>query len=415
MIKLAILFQEDEMDQMDLSHPERGNPGVGGTAFCFLLLMKFLEKYQDKIQMTVYQLKDNILPIKQVKKVSSLAEMIQMAVEDGNEIALLRNHQTKEAYELLQNYSMKYIFWMHNKLTIEEIRLFDRWDDVKRVISVGREMYDYYIDDVVSRKLDYISNMYVSPPEEMIRKDDYPNYVTYTGSLTYDKNFHLLANVWKEIIQEVPDAELHVIGSGRLYDKNSIMGTYGIAEKEYEDLFMPGLCDEDGKILPSVIFHGIMGEEKNEIYRLSAVGVVNPMATETFCLSAIEKEACGMPIVTRRKNGLLDTVRDGETGILYKDIKDLPGTIIELLKNRDKNISMSRKAVEFARTKFRPEIIVLEWVRVLEEVQENVPAKYHRPKKNMDNNGKWIRMCMHAIHACPLFRFIPSIHDIQRK
>lgn len=415
MIRLAILFQEDEMEHMDLSHPECGNPGVGGTAFCFLLLMKYLNQYQDIVDYTVYQLKENRLPAKKVNKISSIREALEEAVSDGNEIILIRNHQTGEAYTLMADYPLKYIVWMHNKLTIGEIRLLDRWEAVSRIICVGREMYDYYLDDNVIRKMDFVRNIFVPPAEKMVRGKEYPLYVTYTGSLTYDKNFHLLAAAWKEILRQAPDAQLHVIGSGKLYDQNSVMGAMGIADKEYEELFLPFLCDEEGRLLPSVIFHGIMGEEKYEVYRQSAVGVVNPMATETFCLSAIEKEACGIPVVSRRKNGLLDTVQDGKTGILYKDVKQLASVIIDLLADQEKNIRMGQAAASFARTEFLPEKILPEWIRVLTEVSEDTPAGYRKPTANMDNNGKWIRRIWHGLHSVPLFKDLPSIHDIQKK
>lgn len=415
MIKLAILFQEDEMEHKDLSHPESGNPGVGGTAFCFLLLMKYLNDYGDQIDYTAYQIKENSLPAKKAEKVASIREALEQAVLDGNEMILIRNHQTKEVYDLMADYPLKYIVWMHNKLTIEEIRLLDRWEAVSRIICVGREMYDYYLDDHIIRKMDVIRNMFVPPKGEMIRGDQYPLYVTYTGSLTYDKNFHLLAAVWKEIIRQVPDAQLHVIGSGRLYDQNSAMGAMGIADKEYEELFLPHLCDQEGKLLPSVIFHGIMGEEKYEVYRQSAVGVVNPMATETFCLSAIEKGACGMPVVSRRKNGLLDTVQDGKTGILYKDVKQLAPVIVDLLLDQEKNIRMGQAAAAFARTEFLPEKILPEWIRVFTEVHAGKPARYQKPTANLDNNGKWIRRIWHGLHSVPILKGLPSIHDIQKK
>lgn len=414
MIKVAMLFQESETDNMDLSMPEKGNPGVGGTAFCFLLLSKFLMDKKE-IDLTIYQFQNNILPCKKTKKVSDLNEALKAAKEDGNEIVLARNHQEMDAYEIMKNYDFKYIFWMHNKLTYKEIRLFRSWKAVKRVIAVGREMYDYYIDDLVSEKLDYAINMFVPPAEEMKRGNEYEPIVTYMGSLTYDKNFHLLTAVWKDVLKEVADAKLHVIGSGRLYDKNSVMGNLGFAEKEYEDMFLPGITDEKGELLPGIHFYGILGDEKYEVFRESAVGVVNPMATETFCLAAIEMEACGLPVVTRRKNGLLDTVMDGKTGILYKDISSLAEVIIKLLKDKELNDNYGKAAVSFARNDFLPEKIIPKWIAIFNEVHEDKKASFHKPKNNMDNNGKNIRAIMHAIHAIPFLRWIPSIHDLQKK
>lgn len=63
-------------------------------------------------------------------------------------------------------------------------------------------------------------------------------------------------------IKKVPQAQLYVIGGGNLYNRNAVMGKYGIATQEYENEFMPYITDDDGKILPSVHFCGILGKEK---------------------------------------------------------------------------------------------------------------------------------------------------------
>ena len=41
------------------------------------------------------------------------------------------------------------------------------------------------------------------------------------GGLRVTKGFHILAKVWKEVVKEVPDAELHVMGGSKLYDENA--------------------------------------------------------------------------------------------------------------------------------------------------------------------------------------------------
>lgn len=79
----------------------------------------------------------------------------------------------------------------------------------------------------------------------------------------------MIAKAWKTVLAAVPDAKLNVIGAGNLYDRNSKLGKYGIAEESYENSFMPYLTEkfeEDGeikeRILPSVKFWGLMGVEK---------------------------------------------------------------------------------------------------------------------------------------------------------
>ena len=103
----------------------------------------------------------------------------------------------------------------------------------------------------------------------------------------------MLAEAWSNVRERVPDAGLDVIGTGRLYDENAKLGKYGLAEETYEQEFMKWLTDEKGEILPNVRFHGILGAEKYDVFRKCSIGVINPMATETFGLAAVEMEACG--------------------------------------------------------------------------------------------------------------------------
>ena len=94
MIKLAVLFQENETKNMDLSAPEKGNPGVGGTAFCFLLFLKYIGKkaHGHELDITVYQLQDNILPHDKCVKVDSLEEALNKATEDGDIATRIENN-----------------------------------------------------------------------------------------------------------------------------------------------------------------------------------------------------------------------------------------------------------------------------------------------------------------------------------
>lgn len=414
MIKLAVLFQEEETRGVDLSTPEKGNPGVGGTAFCFVLFLKYMQSFKD-IDIKVYKFQDNKLPTTNEVEVHDVEEALELIKADGADAVLIRNHQDDAVYDILQRYDLRYIFWMHNKLTYKEIRLFSSWANVKRVVAVGRQMYDYYIDDLVCDKMDYILNPFVPPSEQYIRGEGYSNAVTYVGSLTYDKNVHMLTGIWKQVLAKVPDATLHIIGSGRLYDKNSKLGSLGYAEESYEEMFMPPILDQEGKQLESVIFHGIMGDDKYEIFKDTAVGVINPMATETFGLAAVEMEACGVPVVCRRKNGLLDAVKDKESGILYKDVSLLAKSIIGLLEDKEENKRLHENALRFARYEFLPEVIMPRWAELIKDVVSDKKATYKRPEGDMDNNGKGIRCVLHAIHSIPFLRWVPSIHDLQKK
>lgn len=75
----------------------------------------------------------------------------------------------------------------------------------------------------------------------------------------------------------------------------------------------------------SVTFIGpLHGEELAAAYA-SADIFAFPSATETLGLAAIEAMAAGLPVVGARRGGLLDSVVDGETGLLFDP--DTPGDL----------------------------------------------------------------------------------------
>ncbi len=412
------IFHEPETEGKDLSMPELGNPGVGGTAYCFAIIIKYLSEDAGNT-VSVYSVQNVKLPCGNVVKADSVEDAFSKVQRDGGKTVILRNHQEDRIYEALGRYDLNYIFWMHNRLTYPEIRLFSKEEKVKRVISVCREMYDLYIDDAVIEKTDYINNPFIMPDAlvQDIRKNDVAREksIAYMGSLIPDKNFHMLAEAWSKVRVKVPDAGLDVIGTGRLYDENAKLGKYGLAEESYEQEFMKWLTDEKGEILPNVRFHGILGAEKYDVFRKCSIGVINPMATETFGLAAVEMEACGLPVVCRRKNGLCDSVMDGKTGTLFKDISEFPDKLAELLTDDAKRETFSKNAMEFALRDFQPALLVPEWKRVASEVSEGKKAAYRKPVANMDNNNKRIRSIMHGIHSVPFLKWVPSIHDLQKK
>ncbi len=413
-ISAAFLFNEPEAAAADLRDPEKGNPGVGGTALCFAYILKYLENSKG-LHIKCFSMQDTLLPCSDVVRVKDEEEAFCLALQSGTEIMILRGHQKKEVYDALKDSGLKFIFWMHNRLTYDEICLFRKEPSVKRVIAVGREMYDFYLDDPVIDKMDHIANPYLPPAEAEGFKLSGKKGICFIGALIPDKNFHILAAAWPVIKKEVPDVKLHVIGSGRLYDGNAKLGPFGLAEASYEESFMATLKAENGGIDKDVFFHGIMGTEKYNIFRECAVGVINPMGTETFGLAAVEMEAFGLPVVSRMKLGLPDAVRDKETGILISDPRELADALIRLLKDDAMRESCSANARAFASSAFRPEKSASEWERVISEVDKDQAAVFKKPEVNMSNNNKRVRFLFHGIRKIPLFKGIKSVHDIQKK
>lgn len=369
-MKIGIVVEDTGLSNIDFSNVEKGNPGVGGTVFEEILLTNSLAmKKGIEIVLYVSSLQNKYNKKLLLKEVNDRYDIPSFAKSDGVDILLFCTGKNSKWYEEIEKSSIKSIAWAHGFLNYYELKDIRKNPYVKRVVFVGRNMYSSYIADDIIKKSTYIYNMYCS--DYCPIRTEYKHDVCYLGALNRYKGFHVLAKAWPIVLEKVPDAKLYVIGRGDLYNRNSSLGKFGIAEKKYEASFIKYLTDKKGMILPSVKFLGNLGEEKKQIISKMSVGVVNPTAiTETFCISAIEINACGVPVCTKGEFGLLDTVIDKKNGLFSKNYLELANNIIKLLKNSSLNGNMQKMALSNAK-RFTPLKLIPDWIKLFDDVNQN--------------------------------------------
>jgi len=415
-IKVGIELIDNKIDDVDLSTPENGNPGIGGSEYLFVLLARYLQQAATDIEITCYHYGKAILP-EGIHKVivQEELEVIKRASADGMDILIHQVRKGESWYEELNKANVSAIAWAHVYPENDEMGFITRCDSVKRIVFVGKEEYDAYIDhDIIERSV-FIYNM-INTQREIPPRNVKAPVVTYVGSLVPAKGFHVLAEIWPWILKKMPDAQLNIIGTGKVYDRRAILGKYGIAQEDYEQCFMKYLVTEEGKIHSSVHFLGLLGEEKEKIFACTSVGVVNPTAiTETFCISAIEMELCGVPVVSKRKWGLYDTIIHRKTGMLFKTKKQFKDYLLYLLENKGINEAYGENASVFVRENFEAERIIKEWIQLLYDVYKNKAVNYLGVQKNYDNDFKWVKLIIHFLRFNLCMRFIPSFETIKYK
>ncbi len=411
-MKVGFYLQNKGIKDVDCSNPLLGNPGIGGTEYLFTAIpyaiQTKIEKCQDKdYEITVItdiacKLPENI---KQVVISDNLDNTLQ---EERIDLVVIR--YSLENYNLVKslNGETKVIMWAHNFIRRFELSMLAKDDRIVTIVCVGSEQINFYRDHSAFYKSVVIYNGYpidhfasdiavsVNPFESR------DNEVVFLGNLVEYKGFHLLAEAWKTIISQVPDAHLNVIGGGKLYDRNQKLGKWGIAEETYEAKFMPYLIGEDGKILSSVTFHGVMGHEKAEILNKAKVGVPNPSGiSETFCIAALEMQLWGAVIATINYGGFKDTVY--KTGILYDSPAQLAESVIRLLKNGNNDY---KEFVEFSR-KFDFDTVANDWIRLFEalKVSEDV-SNVLKPRVTKEYRiAEWNRRIKRIL---PFGKYLPS-------
>lgn len=402
--KVAFYFDNSRISQVDCRDIESGNPGIGGTEYLFLLISTLLTKSNNDIDITVFNTSKGCVPeCLEVQIFNSINDAYVYADSNDYDYFVFRP-QFGESFEkeLKSSYfhgKTKLIPWCHNFLTYKQLSLYSKSDMIARIICVGREQMDLYMDLPAYKKSDYIYNCFDIDEDTIaaVRNNSFSerkNIVTYIGSIVPAKGFHILAKAWPEIEKSVPDAQLYVIGSGQLYDRDAVMGSFNIAENTYESMFMRYLTNGE-KIKDNVHFMGIMGKEKESILLKTKVGVPNPSGnTETFGLTALEFQSNGAKVITKKCTGYMDTVFNGN---LYSDEKNIAKLIINALKSKDLDYESFVKKNDAL---FSKDMVIKQWEKLFKDGYVLEPADRSFSKlPNKEFRLKWLKYILHKISS----------------
>ena len=416
-MKLALFYKNDGIRDKDCTRLDKGNPGIGGTPFMVYLIAYLLQVRDNGIDVLLLTSFEPLIP-KGIKTghADCLSQAYAMCEEQGYDYLIIKHMDSYEAEDqrvFLEGGRTKLLIWCHNFVDNGMLQFYSNSKTVCRIIAVGREQMDLYRDHKAFNKSDYIYNAIDVPQltNQTFQVQPFAqrkNIVTYLGAVIQGKGFHILAKAWKDVLKEVPDAELYVIGSGRLYNHGAKLGEWNLAEEKYEKSFMKYLT-KDGKLLPGVHLVGMLGKEKMEILGKTKVGVPNPSGlTETFCLCGVEMQMAGARIAAYRCAGYLDTVRNGT---FFKKRSQLSDCIIKELKGKDNDYD---SAIEFLNQKFSQDVIVGDWERLLKEC---IPQGTHLhdiyPLSNSSFQLKWLKDRLRVLKSrFPALYALPTVDSM---
>jgi hypothetical protein len=416
MKRVVFYLDNTGVEGVDFSQPQLGNPGVGGTQFLFMTQPYYLQEYAKKHDLDY----EFILLTGEVSKlpVGTLAYSVQSdqeAVEKANElnadIFVFRPMEDDISIGRMQLYAdsgLKLLGWAHNAYSRGLLNAYSDLAAYQAHICVCHEQLDSLLDKRIYDKSTFIFNGFESEYAQAISVQERSAVdVVYIGSIIPAKGFHMLAEAWPQVLKRVPNARLKVIGSGKVYDRNATLGQYGIAQGDYEARFMPYLTDASGEIISSVQFLGLMGTEKFEVMKQAAIGVVNPTGmTENCPGSALEFQACGVPVVSAAKGGLWDIVDHGRTGLLVKDVSSLSAALIHLLENVNERSSLGVNASSFVRNKFSYETVCSKWLELFEATLRPDSVDSVRPKAKLQfwREKRGARLCLYWLRKLGVYR-----------
>lgn len=185
-----------------------------------------------------------------------------------------------------------------------------------RLVSISDEIHrEYLAAGVAPVQIDRIPNgvdVSVFAPADAERRAALrdrlgwmgPTFV-FTGRLHPVKGLEVLLQAWLQLVREVPNARLVLIGTGA--------GKAGGCEDDLKDFVAAhGLQDK-------VTFAGQVSDVLG--YLQAADAFVLPSRREGLSISLLEAMAVGLPVIATRTSGTVEVVTDGGTGRLV-DIDD---------------------------------------------------------------------------------------------
>jgi len=131
----------------------------------------------------------------------------------------------------------------------------------------------------------------------------------------------------------------------KLRDEKVTLGIVGTGDDE---LFLRERCET--LQLENVTFWGHADEARKLELLQRAWLVVNPSMIEGWSVTNIEANACGVPVIGSNVPGIRDSIKDGETGLLfeYGNVDELVTKIRALLKDESERRRLGENAVKWA-------------------------------------------------------------------
>jgi glycosyltransferase involved in cell wall biosynthesis len=422
-MKIGFFADNSQLPSVDFTCPEKGSPGVGASLYIQAAVPYFIKKYcPDKAEVVIFAPHATKFPegIKSVQA-DSLKTAAQLAKDEGVDYFVFRARQRDSdgILDFIDSISLPSVGVGQLTPTPETVRKMSQTNFFKALVCVGREQYDFLIDSPIKPKLAYIDNAVhlESCQGDIVRSEGKdPKLVVYMGALVPVKGFHVLAEAWPKILERVPDAKLSVIGSVKIYGENLSVGPLGVASEQYErEGIIPFLCNEQGKLHPSVTFHGQMGKEKFEVMQRATIGVVNPTGdSETCCVSAVEMSGCKVAVVSGAYYALLDTVLHKKTGLLGRGVDDLVENICSCLTNLDMAETLGQAGYQRVKNQYAFSAVVLRWVELFEALDEGrVPRVFGR-LRNIRYHYKALRIVNSFLQqSIGKIVYWPSVYEAQ--
>lgn len=387
-MKIGYYLDFSHLNDFNHHNFKEGILGISGTDSSFIRVVDSLTQRQFDI--TLFASGKISSETLKVHQVLNLTDATKTAIEENFTHLIFvykEGNDLQNAINLANSSTLKMSVWAQNPAGKFYLDYFANAPSLKNIIYVEQHDANQIRHHIAFKKALVVPNG--------IEKDIYANKeinnpkgnkICFLGSLTYSKGFHLLAKAWPKVRKAIPDAKLIILGSGKLYDNNAVLGPLGLAESGYEmEYIMPYLGNT-----PQALYENgveVMGlVNRNQLLEIlpeSNLVCINPNiygSLESCSVSSLESQMLGIPVVAGKAGGNLCTILDGKTGFLTVPEK-LHFYIIKLLTEKALAGKFGKNARQHALAKYELQKVIDIW--------ESILIRNDLSKSKVRFNGFW--------------------------
>lgn len=224
----------------------------------------------------------------------------------------------KQIAGMLEGKLMPLLYWNKRVVTVSE-------SSKKEIASLGF---------IKQENIDIIYNGVTEGKKDAYQKTLYPSF-SYLGRLKDYKNVDIAIKAFAEVVKQHPTAKLVIAGQGEHFNElYTLTGNYGLHN--------------------NVEFLGRISEAQKAKLLAQSWAMLQPSQMEGWGISVIEANAHGTPVIASNVNGLKDSVKDSQTGLLVevRNVQGFAAAMNSLIENNAYRFQLSQNALEWS-TYFR--------------------------------------------------------------
>lgn len=414
-MNIALVEDDSKYNNIKIEDCKLFNPGIGGGTYQFINLFYVLSLVKGYNIFFLHRNKSNFtdLPLEKNLIYENEEKLFEILLSLNLDNIILPQ---RFGYDLLDRFAFLNVpitYRCGNYLNSTEVKYLSL-DIVKNVVCLNWEHASKCYDTLIYKKISIIPNyinfdilnMYQFDNTFVNLQDKFQ--ITYIGSITPSKGLHLIAEVWKEIIKKIPNAQLNVIGSKSLYDHT--LDRQSTKSTDSYEIRVKSLFEKDPFSAGKVVYFGNLGIEKYEIISKSNLGLVNPSAkSEIFTNSVIDFSLFNVPVLGRNKYGLVSMIEDGENGFKFNNLRDLVKKVIYVYDHKELDFN----GRDFIEKKFGGINSVFNWQLLFNENYNNdyLVSNYKPKLKDILHNYFFLRVLSRKFKF--FFPTFPAVVEIE--